>query len=42
MLLIDSYILAMQQIVTHKEHLRYSFWSVAIFWIASESLAPLS
>ena len=28
---IDRYILAIQQIVTHEEHLQYSFWSVAIF-----------
>ena len=32
LLLIDRYILAMQQIITHKEHLRYSFWSAAIFY----------
>ena len=31
LLLIDTYILAIQQIITHKEHLRYSFWFVAIF-----------
>ena len=42
LLLIDRYILAIQQIITHKEHLRYSFWSVAIFWTASEALAPWS
>ena len=36
------YILAIQQIVTHDEHLWYSFWSVAIFWTASEALAPWS
>ena len=38
----DRYILAIQQIITHEEHLRYSFWSVAIFWTASEALAPWS
>ena len=39
--LIDKYILAIQQIITLKEHLRYSFWSAAaIFWTASEPLAP--
>ena len=27
LLLIDRYILAIQQVITHKEHLRYSFWS---------------
>ena len=42
LLLIDRYILAIQQIITHKEHLRYSFWSVAIFWTSSEALAPWS
>ena len=26
--LTDRYILAIQQIITHEEHLRYSFWSV--------------
>ena len=31
LLLIDRYILAIQQITTHKEHLRYSFWSAATF-----------
>ena len=41
-LLIDRYILAIQQIITHKEHLWYSFWSVAIFWTSSEALAPYS
>ena len=40
--LIDRYILAIQQIITHKEHLWYSFWSVAIFWTSSEALAPYS
>ena len=40
--LIGSYILAIQQIITHKEHLRYSLWSVAIFWTSSEALAPWS
>ena len=40
--LIDRYILAIQQIITHKEHLRYSFWSVAIFWTFSEPFAPWS
>ena len=38
LLLIDRYILAIQQITTHKEHLRYSFWSEAIFWTSSEAL----
>ena len=42
LLLIDRYILAIQQIITHKEHLRYSFWSVVIFWTSSEALAPWS
>ena len=42
LLLIDRYILATQQIITHKEHLRYSFWSVAIFWTSSETLARWS
>ena len=42
LLLIDRYILAIQQIITHKEHLRYSFWSVAIFWTSSEALASWS
>ena len=38
LLLIDRYILAIQQFITHEEHLRYFFWSVAIFWTASEAL----
>ena len=42
LLLIDRYILAIQQIITIEEHLWYSFWSVAIFWTASETLAPWS
>ena len=42
LLLIDRYILVIQQIITHKEHFRYSFWSVAIFWTSSEALAPWS
>ena len=42
LLLIDKYILAIQQIITYKEHLQYSFWSVAIFWTSSEALAPRS
>ena len=42
LLLIDRYILAIRQIITHKEHLRYTFWSVAIFWTSSEALAPWS
>ena len=42
LLLIDRYILAILQIIAHKEHLRYSFWSVAIFWISSEVLARWS
>ena len=29
-------------IITHEEHLRYTFWSVAIFWAVSEALAPCS
>ena len=41
-LLIDMFILAIQQIVTHKEYLLYSFWSVAIFWSSSQALAPWS
>ena len=28
--LTDRYILAIQQIITHEEHMRYRFWSVAI------------
>ena len=42
LLLIDRYVLAIQQIRTHKEHLRYSFWSAAIFWTSSKALAPWS
>ena len=42
LLLIDRYILAIHQIITHKEHLGYSFWSVAIFWTTSEALTPWS
>ena len=44
LLLIDrnSYILAIQQVITHKEHLQYSFWSLAIFWTSSEDLASWS
>ena len=37
LLLIDRYIFTIQQIRTHKENLQYSFWSVAIFWTASEA-----
>ena len=37
--LTDRYILATQQIITQEEHLRYSFWSAAIFWAASKALA---
>ena len=37
LLLIDRYILAIQQIITHEKHLRYSFWSVGVFWTASEA-----
>ena len=37
-----SYILAIQEITTNKEHLRYSFWSVEIFWTSSVALAPWS
>ena len=40
LLLTDRYILATQQIITYKEHIPYSFWSVAIFWTSSEALAP--
>ena len=40
LLLIDKYILAIQQIITQGQLLRYTFWSVAIFWTASEVLAP--
>ena len=40
LLLIAGCILAIQQIITHNEHFRYSFWSVAIFWTASETLIP--
>ena len=35
LLLIDKYILAIQQIIKHKEHLQYSFGSAAIFWTSS-------
>ena len=42
LLLTDRYILAIQQIITHKEHLQYSFWSVAIFGRVSEALRPWS
>ena len=42
LLLIDRYILAIEQIITREEHLWYSFWSVAFFWTASEALAPWS
>ena len=42
LLLIDRYILAIQHIATYKEHLRYLFRSVAIFWTSSEALAPWS
>ena len=42
LLLNDRYILTIQQIITHKEHLQYSLWSVAIFWTSSEALAPWS
>ena len=38
LLLIDRHILAIQQIITHEEYLRYSFWSATIFWTASEAL----
>ena len=40
LLFIDRYILAIQQVITHEEHLRYSFCSVAIFWTALEALTP--
>ena len=42
LLLIDPCVLAIYQITTHEKHLRYCFWSVAIFWTASEVLAPWS
>ena len=42
LLLIHRYILAIQQIITHEEHLRYSFWPAAIFWTTSEAFAPWS
>ena len=42
LLLIDTYILAIQQIITQEEHLQYSFWSVATFCTALEELAPWS
>ena len=42
LLLIVRCILAIQQIITHKEHVQYSFWSVAIFWTSSEILTPSS
>ena len=38
----DRYILAIQQIITHEKHLRYSFSTVSIFWTASEALTPWS
>ena len=34
LLLTDRYILAIQQIITREEHLWYSFWSVAAFWLS--------
>ena len=40
LLMINKYLLAIQQIRTHEEYLRYTFRSVAIFWTASEVLAP--
>ena len=42
MFLIDRYIFAIQQFITHEEHLQYSLWYVAIFWTASKALAPWS
>ena len=42
LLFIDGYILAIQQIISHKEHLRYCFWSLEIFWTSLETLAPWS
>ena len=42
LLLIDRYILAIQQIITYEEHLQYSFSSAAIFWTTSEALVPWS
>ena len=42
LLLFDRYILAIQQIITHVEPLRHSFWSVAIFWTPLEALASWS
>ena len=41
-LLNDKNILAIKQIITREDHLRYSFWSAAIFWTASDALAPWS
>ena len=40
--LIGSYILAIQQIITNKDQMRYSFWSVAIFWTSPDVLGPWS
>ena len=40
LLVIDRYILAIQEIIIHQKHLRYSFWAAAIFWTALEDLAP--
>ena len=40
LLLLLRYAGAIQQTITHKEHLRQSFSSVAIFSIASEAFAP--
>ena len=37
LLFIDRCILPIPQIITHKEFLRYSFWSAAIFWTSSEA-----
>ena len=39
---IDRYILAIQQIITHEEHLCYSFWPTAIFWTTSDVSVPWS
>ena len=42
LLFIDGYILAIQQIISHKDHSRYCFWSLEIFWTSLETLAPWS
>ena len=42
LLLIDRYILTIQQVITHKEQLQYFFWAAAIFCTSSEALARWS